>query len=451
MYHCDMHTSRSISALFTLLFIGSLIVLSSCTNTTGPTPQGNASPTKTSAVAIGQPTNVATVFASPVVSSGKAVTAKIPPLSSIHMIDALTGWAFTQPNYPGSTSFLGGDVLRTSDGGMHWKDVTPPYSRANRQGYATSFLDASVAWLAVSQGQTQIYHTTDGGQTWQVAMLPSTAHQGNDAVQITFVNAQDGWLLFSGNDTGGDVIDVFHTSDGGKTWGRVSGTGTSASPDTAPGHLPLGRTLWGLGFLSASTGWATSLGEASDSVLFVTHNGGSTWQAQKFPVPATEVSNIATLPPTFVSERDGALPVLLFGSDDERAFDLYTTHDGGVTWNGTVPLRTSVYTAGGVGAIATTMKFVDMSTGWFVGEDGGQHQVYMTADGGQHWAKLTASLGFTNITTFSLLSGTTGWVIDAPDKQSSRLLRTIDSGHTWTEVFTTHLAVSPCPTATTCG
>jgi photosystem II stability/assembly factor-like uncharacterized protein len=184
--------------------------------------------------------------------------------------------------------------------------------------------------------------------------------------------------------------------------------------------------------------------------LFVTHDGGSTWQAQKFPLPSTKVSNVATLPPTFVSERDGVLPVLLFGSGDERTFDLYTTRDGGATWNGTAPLKTSVYTAGGIGAVATTMKFVDMNTGWFVAEDGGQHQVYMTTDGGQHWAKLAVGLGFTNITTFSLLSGTIGWVIDAPDKRSSRLLKTVDSGHTWTELFATHITESACATATTC-
>jgi hypothetical protein len=67
----------------------------------------------------------------------------------------------------------------------------------------------------------------------------------------------------------------------------------------------------------------------ADPVLFVTHDGGSNWQAQKFALPPIVVSNVASLPPTFVSERDGVLPVLLFGSNDERAFDLYVTHAEG--------------------------------------------------------------------------------------------------------------------------
>jgi hypothetical protein len=90
-----------------------------------------------------------------------------------------------------------------------------------------------------------------------------------------------------------------------------------------------------------------------DMPILVHHYGSRTGVA----------SNVATLPPTFVSGRDGVLPVLLFGASDEQTFDLYTTHDGGATWNGTAPLQTRVYTAGGVGATATTMKFVDMNTG----------------------------------------------------------------------------------------
>src|SRR5713226_5867019 len=56
-------------------------------------------------------------------------------ITSIHMIDTTTGWALTDKA-----------VLRTSDGGTHWQDVTPTKYPAQPEAAGT-FLTASTVWV----------------------------------------------------------------------------------------------------------------------------------------------------------------------------------------------------------------------------------------------------------------------------------------------------------------
>lgn len=79
---------------------------------------------------------------------------------ALHMLDAQTGWALASDQ-----------VWRTTDGGLHWRDVTPKpaASAAPAQVHTADFLSASLAWIALSSAQADvsaIAETTNGGQTW---------------------------------------------------------------------------------------------------------------------------------------------------------------------------------------------------------------------------------------------------------------------------------------------
>src|SRR2546427_2025768 len=81
-------------------------------------------------------------------------------LISLHMIDLTTGWALSEHA-----------VLRTTDEGLQWKNVTPPHTVLTRESMV-AFLTASLAWVATPQANgttTQVLGTTDGGQTWQMS------------------------------------------------------------------------------------------------------------------------------------------------------------------------------------------------------------------------------------------------------------------------------------------
>src|SRR5258708_1330308 len=110
-------------------------------------------------------------------------------LISLQMIDLTTGWALSEHA-----------VLRTTDGGLQWKNVTPPNTRLTRESSA-DFLTASLAWVTTPQTNgttTQILRTTDGGQTWQQSTIQATFLK-----QITFIDSQHGWILSGWGATGG--------------------------------------------------------------------------------------------------------------------------------------------------------------------------------------------------------------------------------------------------------
>jgi len=85
------------------------------------------------------------------------------PLTTIHMLDEIHGWALTDTS-----------VLKTSDGGQHWNVVTPPNFNIAIPSSAYpalegTFMSQNVAWVVgvTQQGMVIIQHTSDGGSHWQ--------------------------------------------------------------------------------------------------------------------------------------------------------------------------------------------------------------------------------------------------------------------------------------------
>ena len=114
------------------------------------------------------------------------------------MIDVNAGWAITTLILPQGSPTL--QVLRTTDGGANFQDVTSKQHAPLAGEIAADFLDASTAWLAVAQTTKTllVLRTSDGGQTWQPATIQgqvSPVLVGNFlGSQMTFINAQDGWI-----------------------------------------------------------------------------------------------------------------------------------------------------------------------------------------------------------------------------------------------------------------
>jgi photosystem II stability/assembly factor-like uncharacterized protein len=348
------------------------------------------------------------VPASPTVSTNQVIT-------SIQMFGATTGWALTDQA-----------VLRTTDGGVSWRDVTPAKGTVVQpQWSAADFITASNAWVAVpDQERTiQVFHTTNAGQTWQSA----TIHYSTVGIkQITFLDSQHGWILASlGAMTQAELVSILRTTDGGKTWITVSDGHYASNPP--PGALPSVNDQSGLSFLTASTGWATGWWFARD-FFYETHDGGQTWQHQTLPLPpSVPVLNapLATEPPTFFTATDGILPVR-FTTPTSWGLDFYVTHDGGISWQSTTPLSLSSSSPG-----AFFMR--DLNHIW-VAEG---TTLYVTSDGGQRWTKITPRITTTSISTFTHLdfvSDEIGWATGSAGDHPTVLLKTVDGGYTWTEI-----------------
>ena len=348
-------------------------------------------------------------------SDTSGIAGQVEALSSIRMFDTQTGWAVTAK----------GHIIHTTDGGVHWKNVTPKFpSTSDLQKVVADFFTFSIAWVAVSQTATDgtttvvVFRTTDGGQTWQ----DTTIQQISPIYQIAFVDAQHGWMLSKQADlASAEAIDILRTTDGGKTWVVVSSALPASTDTPPPGKLPFGGDKAGLGFLDSMTGWITGSFPLNGYVFFyVTHDGGATWNRQTLPFSPDQASTqIATRPPRFFIATDGILPVS-FVTENASSLDLYVTHDGGVSWKATTPIA----------ALAGTADFIDMNHGW--ASDG--TFLYVTSDGGQQWAKLSPGGSFQHITQLDFVSSHIGWAIGATDFHTSSLLKTLDGGQTWTAI-----------------
>lgn len=334
-------------------------------------------------------------------------------LLTIHMIDATTGWA-------GGPLVKAWRVLRTTDGGVHWKDVTPPSAPAQQGEIPAFFLNAAVAWVAPlqSDGKTLVFfRTTDGGQTWQ---REGSVRDGPES-QMIFIDAQHGWLLTLpvGGGVGDIPVDLFRTTNGGASWVKIQSI-RGAAP---PGELPGGQSIT-LSFLNASTGWATGTGDVTQNNffwLYVTHDGGFTWKHQTLPLPAGVTQGFFSItPPTFFNARDGVLPVSI-GTANTSYLDVYVTHDGGDSWQSTSLLPTKSGSA----------DFSDADHGWAIDTAA----LFATSDGGQHWKKLSTNLDFNNlVVSLHFISTTIGWVLSDTPSGDALLLKTEDGGQTWTNV-----------------
>jgi len=340
-------------------------------------------------------------------------------LASIHMMTSLDGWA---------TERQTGRLLRTTDGGLQWQDVSVPGVPLAADD-TTYFLDATHAWVVVAPlvsangpatTTVTVYRTADGGQTWDSGTPITVAGGGPGA--FDFVDSEHGWLMVSlGAAAGSEAIEIWRTIDGGMNWEEASLT--SGFPDlSTPGSLPFGCDKSGVGFINPSDGWATGHCPGGNMFFYATHDGGQAWEWQALPAPPGYPAGLATscmcaIPaPIIISPseafvavgvyeevqswflyatRDGgavwtptALPVSqppngagpdFINADDGWVTDgatLYVTHDGGQTWSQVAPFPTTDVRGG--------LNFVNTNDGWFAGEQA----LYVTHDGGQTWSPI---------------------------------------------------------------
>lgn len=367
-------------------------------------------------------------------------------LTKVRMIDANIGWAMGW-DLAGSGAY---QILRTTDGGRHWKMLLqcfPMSGLGKGENCSADFRSAKVATVVepdYARQTLRIFHTSDGGQTWQRSVIAAVDLE----TPAVFVDGLHGWVFatdhFPGPDAGsayiGGDIALYRTSDGGASWQRIaSGPSTSqitATTDDAYGIPPFAASAR-LQFVTPSTGWLIGSSSrpdlASNSWLYMTQDGGNSWRqvALSFPDEA-----LALWPPTFFTERVGVFPILTSGPAPQyvRGTLIFSTRDGGQTW-----------TSAAVPKDVTNATFLDLQHA--VAFDADTKALIATNDGWNHWTSTPIPTTFTRMYAFDFVSPTLGWaladnhIILRPEPGGGirkggkiALLHTTDGGQTWQEI-----------------
>jgi len=352
----------------------------------------------------------------PHLAAGEEIT-----IHTIHMLDADQGWAI------GGSAEYGDHVFRSSDGGLTWRDVTPPEpvpGPEDAEKMATAFfIDETTGWVVyhsvdresgLESTELRIWHTFDGGRYWQWGGPISVDFVGSafNPPHLHFSTPQTGWIMARLGGVGMHKYPVylFISRDAGGHWERLIDPYESVYLQSCQ------KT--GMQFAFERTGWVTIANcPIEGAEVVVTGDGGATWDEIALPAPDEQTdlfdnAGCESHSPTLFSSSHGALAMsCLRWENDERIEDhfVYTSEDAGGTW------QTYRYPGG-------TLLFIDTDIAYALSRD-----IYRSLDGGETWSKVK-SVSWDG--QFSFVSQQLGWAV-ARSETEIALVKTEDGGMSW--------------------
>lgn len=322
-------------------------------------------------------------------------------------------------------------LYRTEDGGKSWTELQMPREGA----YASlAVVDGRTAYVAYTHPSTcllrawdcrpvAIWATDDGGKSWGLANFDDAYTDGYPL--LSFRTPLIGSVTFIGDKAG--AIDVFHTSDGGRTW---VGPFASTLPDDQVKTTPNRG-----GILSLNVGQAD--GVPFSDHLWLSADGGQTWPKRSFPIDqAAPAGTLKWVTGTPLVDGYGriVLPIAVGGGPNA----LYESTDDGQTWR---LLKT--WEQPTVGDYA--WQALSDSTWVQTNRDGSE--IWSTTNGGAVWRRVAGDARINELEP-SWASTDHGWGFHRcnrdpfppqdPDpycdgnQLKSVLLETTDGGQTWT-------------------
>lgn len=399
--------SQNMFPLLSILILGVVALLVSACVSQPPDTSAASTPTATPTSQVkSTATAPATATKTTTTSTGNAGSSV--PLTSILMVSQSIGWAVAQKT----------TILRTTDGGNDWTNVTPHYNGTS-PAIVPTFADGQHAWIAyesvIGQNPITILRTSNGGQSWQSSTISPNEPAGVVALQFRGSNYQLGWLMVGidgGPGAGSEAFGLYYTQNSGQSWSALPSIYTSDQ-------------VTGLSFLNTTTGFLAHGGPYSTPQLSVTHDAGHSWKALSLPAVSglpQEAGQYTTTPPVFFGSL-GFLPVYLTydtsAGKTVQGFVIYVTYNSGATWTAR---NYSTFLA--IGTSYSDLYIVDQTHAYVTNQQGA---TFLSTNGGVTWAKLSGTVG-TTVSSLSFTDSQHGWAA------GGGLWRTTNGGNSWQKV-----------------
>jgi len=346
-------------------------------------------------------------------------------------------------------------LFKTSDGGLNWKDVPLNF----RDFYYNSmwFLNPDTGVVVGNYFNGTVYsgiisRTTDGGSKWEQIYT----NEFNNITGLQFLNNNVGYfighldtsnflcrtedlfkkwqvitkqsywvssyhfldlsIVFAVKNDGSGASKIIKSSNGGITW-----------QETQSFPFRLDEIYYNTsdnGFLIG--GFAG--GMFGSSIVCKSTNGWIDWEIKKFSYPGQDVY--------FLNNDKGFLVGGMQGLHFESTGDIFTTNDGGKTWD----------LSHSLGEVIKACTFINESAGYcltyrgglgLVGE-GGFSRIYRTTDTGNNWEQIYQFNS--DLTGYSFLGNDiyfendrVGWAVGryTNNTTGAGIFKTIDGGQNW--------------------
>ena len=174
-----------------------------------------------------------------------------------------------------------GGIYHSGDGGLTWQKISGPVNTENLQFRDIQPLaDGGLLVMSAGEGESsRVYRSNDQGLTWQLQVSGTSTSAFFDCMHFT--DNQNGWLYGDSDDEG---LFILATKDGGKNWQRQTmpfaaqaGEGGFASSGTCVNQGDNGAVY-------------IATGNAAVSRVLVLNNRG--WQGLESPIAGGEASGI---------------------------------------------------------------------------------------------------------------------------------------------------------------
>ncbi|MFD5073559.1 WD40/YVTN/BNR-like repeat-containing protein [Streptomyces sp. NPDC058371] len=216
-----------------------------------------------------------------------------------------------------------GTVLRTTDGGARWRNVSPPDAADLEFRDIEAFDARRAVVLAIGEGEaSRVFRTDDGGATWTESFRNTDAKAFYDC--LTFFDPRHGLAM---SDPVDGKFRMLSTSDGGRSWKVLPSEGMPAAQEGEAGFAAGGQCLVAAGSHDV---WLATGGGARARVLH-SDDRGLTWQAAESPIPAGDPAR-GVFAVAFRDRIHGLAVGGDYRADQPSPRAAAVTRDGGRTW-----------------------------------------------------------------------------------------------------------------------